>query len=293
MRSDVTEAASKAAAQIEQQAVGYADKTWDYVVQYGPGVVKVLLLLALAWIFARWARRAVERVLQRAKFDLTLTKFFSNLVKWVILAVAAVAILGQFGVQTATFAAVFGATGLALGLALQGSLSHLAAGVMLLVFRPFKIGDGILVGGQSGVVNEIDLFTTSLDTGDGRRIIIPNGQIFGNVIENQTFHARRRVDLAIALAGDSDIDRCMAVLLEAAQATPGVLAEPGPAAVLVDLAGGGQNWSVQVWAKNAEVGEVRRKLAKRVREAITREQLSGPRPAMDVRVTAIEGLRVT
>lgn len=274
-------------------AVGQqASKGWEMVVKYAPDAIIVLLMVALAWFLSTWARRAVRVALEKAKFDPTLTKFFSNLVKWLILAVAIVMVLGRFGIETATFAAVFGATGLAIGLALQGSLQHLAAGVMLLVFRPFKVGDAIVVSGVTGMVNEIDLFTTSIDTFDGRRIIVPNGQIFGSVIENSTHHPHRRADINITLSGSNDVARVHEVLLRAAKVTKGALESPPADVILMDLAGGNQNWSVQVWAKTTELGIVRENLASSVREALTREGIEGPRPMFDVNVVGLSGAKI-
>jgi small conductance mechanosensitive channel len=159
----------------------------------------------------------------------------------------------------------------------------LAAGVMLLVFRPFKVGDGIAVGGQAGTVNEIDLFTTTLDTADGRRIIMPNGGIFGSVIENTTYHPRRRVDVSVTIAG-GDPDQIRPVLVAAAKAAKGVLADPSPDAAILDMGG---VWSVQAWANTSEAGAVRQAIIGSLRKAIPAAGLAGPRSSMDVVITAV------
>jgi small conductance mechanosensitive channel len=255
-----------------------------WVTKYGPDVLTVLIVLVVAWFLAAWAKRAVRKTLDRANFDLTAAKFFSNIARWSILAMAVVISLSRFGIETATFAALIAALGLALGLALQGTLSHLASGVMLLIFRPFKIGDSIAVAGQSGVVNELDLFTTSIDTADGRRVIIPNGQIFGNTIENQSHHPRRRTDVSITLSGSHDPELTRRVLLASTQGTPGVLMDPLPDVILLDMPGGNALWSVQAWGKTSELGSVRQALLKNLRETMKREGLGGPRQMMDVNV---------
>jgi len=246
--------------------------------------VSALVILIVAWFLATWAKRTIRRALDRAHVDLTASKFFSNMARWAILTLAVAWCLVRFGVNETSVAALIGAVGIALGLALQGTLSHLASGVMLLIFRPFKVGDVIAVGGQTGTVNELDLMSTTLDTADGRRIIIPNGQIFGNTIENQTHHPRRRTDVTIVLAGGSDVDRCRRVLLAASQGTPGVLMDPHPDVVLMDLPGGNLQWSVQAWAKTSELAGVRQALLKSLRDALAKEGLAGPRPGMDVNV---------
>lgn len=261
-----------------------ADKAIGYVERYGPDVLTVFLIMFASWVLAGWARRTARRGLERAHFDLTLSKFLSNMVRWIILAVAVIMCLGRFGIQTASFAALIGAAGLAIGLGFQGSLSNMAAGVMLLVFRPFKVGDGIAVGGTSGSVNEIDLFTTLIDTADGRRIIMPNGAIFGSVIENTTHHPRRRVDVAVAVAGPHEVEAVRAVLVLAARGTPGVLPDPAAEAVVLDMVG---NWSVQAWAKTGEAGAVRQAIIKSLKHALAQAGFGGPRPVMDVTVTGL------
>ncbi|MFN0131375.1 MAG: mechanosensitive ion channel family protein [Phycisphaerales bacterium] len=255
-----------------------------FALDYGPNILAVLAILTVAWFLSNWARRAVRNGLQRANFDLTLSKFFGNVIRWAILALAIITCLGRFGIQTATFAAMLGAVGLAIGLALQGTLSHMAAGVMLLVFRPFKVGDGISAAGQSGVVNEIDLFTTTLDTADGRRIIVPNGAIFGNVIENATYHPRRRIDLPVAASPAVDPDTICSVLLEAATSVPGILADPAPEVVQNDLAG---SWTIMAWVPTPNFATLRQGLLRAARQAMIQQGIAAPRPVMDVAITAM------
>ena len=257
---------------------------WSKAVDYGVRIAGVILLLAVAWILASWTRRLIRQAFTRTGTDPTLGKFVSNLARWAILVLAVLACLGTVGVQTTSFAAVVGAAGLAIGLALQGSLSHLAAGVMLLVFRPFRVGDGVVVGGQTGLVNEIDLFTTTIDTPDGRRVIIPNGQIFGNVIENLTYHPRRRIDLTVNVAPASDPDRVRTALIAAAHATPGVLADPAPDAAQTDLAGG---WMLMAWVNTPEFLVIRQSLMKAVRESLMRDRIDPARPLMDIHVKSM------
>jgi small conductance mechanosensitive channel len=264
-----------------------ASKGWDYVEKYGPSVIAVLFIMSVAWLLSAWTQRGVRRGLERANFDLTLTKFLSNLVRWAILAIAVITCLGQFGFQTASFAALIGATGLALGLGFQGSLANLAAGVMLLVFRPFKVGDGIVVAGNTGLVNEIGLFTTELDTADGRRIIIPNGAIFGATIENSTYHGQRRVDITVAVAASADPPKVRGALLEAARSTKGVLTDPAPDVVLLDLT---MSWSVQAWTKTGEMLAVRQALLESIKQKLGAAGIPGPRPVMDVTVTGLPDL---
>lgn len=248
-------------------------------------VVGAILLLFLAWVMSRWVRRAVLRGLERAKFDRTLAKFFANTLRWIVLAVAVLACLGTFGFNVTSFAAVLGAVGLAIGLGFQGSLSNLAAGVLLLVFRPFKIGDSVVVGGQTGIVDGIDLFTTNLDTPDGRRIIMPNSAIFGSTIENTTHHPIRRTMLQVTVSGAADISEVRATfqgLVErVTREVPGAKHEPAPIAVMTDMAGG-LVWQLSVWGEGAALGVIRERLIELTRDAIVEMKAGVPRACMDV-----------
>lgn len=260
------------------------DSIIDAVAHFGLDLVGALLLLAATWIVARWARRAVAKSLGKSKLDETLTKFFSNMTGWGILVLGVIAILGIFGISTASFAAVLGAAGLAIGLAFQGTLSNFAAGVMLLVFRPFKVGDVVKVAGEQGKIDEIDLLVTKLDTPDNRRIIIPNSKIFGDTIETVTFHPIRRVDVAVGTDYGADLDRVRAVLGEAAAAVEGRLDEPPPQIFLDVLGDSSIAWQVRVWCHTPDYFDVRQAATRRVKKALDDAGIGIPFPQMDVHV---------
>jgi len=252
------------------------------IVQYGTSAVGALVMLFVAWIIARICARLVTRGLERAKFDVTLTRFFGRMVKWLILLLAVLMCLSVFGVETTSFAAVIGATGLAIGLAFQGALGNFAAGVMLLVFRPYKVGDVVNVGGQLGKVFEIDLFTTVLDTFDNRRIVMPNGAVFGSTIENITHHPQRRADVDVGVGYAADIDRTREVLAAAAASVEGGLADPEPAVVLLGLGASSVDWSVRVWANADDFGAVKQATIRAVKMALDEAGIEIPFPQMDV-----------
>ena len=184
---------------LSQQAMQLAAK-------YVPMVVGFLVAIFITWIVAGWAKRVTVKSLERSKFDETLTKFFGNAARYLVLIVGVVSCLGIFGIQTAGLAGVIAAGGLAVGLAFQGTLSNFASGVMLLVFRPFKVGDVVNVAGQTGKIVEIELFTTEMNTPDNRKIILPNSAIFGSTIENVTHFDTRRCDVTVGAAYDADLD---------------------------------------------------------------------------------------
>ncbi len=257
----------------------------EYVVPYGTRVIGVLVLLFIAWIIARWISSITRKGMERAKIDTTLTKFASNMVRWLVLILAGLACLSVFGIQTTSFAALIGAAGLALGLAFQGTLGNMSAGVMLLVFRPFKVGDAVNIGGETGLVNEVGLFTTEIDTFDNRRFIIPNGEIFGTTIENITYHPRRRADVAVGVEYGADIDKTREVLEAAANRVPGRLEDPAPVVFLSELGGSSVDWSVRVWAPTADFGAVKQATIREVKNSLDEAGIGIPYPTMDVNLT--------
>jgi small conductance mechanosensitive channel len=261
---------------VEDSARSLADQLWSYLVGYGLRVAGVILFLVLAWIVAKWLRRLIVRAFAAANVDPTLGKFVANVTRWAIIILVALACLGTFGLETMNFTAVIGAAGLAIGLAFQGSLSNLAAGVMLLVFRPFRVGDLITVAGQNGRVNEIDLFMTELDTPDGRRIVIPNSQIFGNVIENLTYHSTRRIDIAVGVPPTVDAGRMRDVLREAIRRVPGVLERPGPVILIDQMGHAFVNWTVQLWVRRDEYLTLRQRAMDEIRTALEQAGIAGP-----------------
>lgn len=189
---------------LEQWGLGA--ETLNMAVSWGARIVGVLVILFGALIVAGWLKRMVVKRLEPTT-DKTLARFMGNVVRWVVLVLAFVGCLGLFGIETTSFAAVLGGASVAIGLAMKGTLSNVAAGAMLLVFRPYKVGDVVKVDGTQGKVDEIGLFTTTMDTPDKRRIIIPNGNIFGDTIENVTFHEERRVDVNVGVGYEATSTR--------------------------------------------------------------------------------------
>ncbi|WP_231930790.1 mechanosensitive ion channel family protein [Botrimarina hoheduenensis] len=250
--------------------------------QGGMRVALALIILFLALTFAGWVASTVRASLTRLKFDATLSKFLAKLAWWGVVAVAGVCCLSYFGVETTSFAALLGAAGFAIGLAFQGTLSNFAAGAMLLIFRPFRVGDTVNVGGQLGTVDEIELFTTTLDTFDNRRIILPNSSVFGSTIENVTHHRVRRADIAVGVVYSADIDLTRATLETALEATPGVLHEPKPAVVLVQLGASSVDWSVRGWAPTTDFLTVKQALIRSVKNHLDRAGIGIPFPQMEI-----------
>jgi small conductance mechanosensitive channel len=267
---------------VKSEAVRLADRAWNLGVEWGIRVIGVIILLVAAWMLAAWARRTLYRGLNKPQFDQTLIRFLSNFLRWAILTMGVVAALTIFGIAPASLAAVVGATGLAVGLAMQGSLSNLAAGIMLLILRPFKVGESITVAGFTGVVDEIELFYTKLDTADRRRVMIPNSAVFGAPIDNSTHHAVRRAEVLVTVAAGSSIEQTRAALQGAITRIAGILPEPAAEVALVDLVqvgAGGLVWAVRVWVSTSRLGSVREALVQAVKESLDAAGIGFPTAA--------------
>ena len=252
------------------------------VLGWAVNVAKAVGLLIVVWIAGGWARRATINGLKRAHFDATLSKFFSGMARWVVLAAGLLAALSIFGISTTSFAALLGGAGLAVGLAFSGTLGSFAAGVLLLTFRPFKVGDFVSVSGETGTVDEVGVFTTTLDTPDNRRVILPNSGVFGSTIENVSHHPIRRADVAVGADYSADIDRTREVLEAAARDVPGRLADRDPQVVLVGLGGSSVDWQVRVWAAKADYLAVKQATTRAVKLALDQAGIGIPFPQMDV-----------
>ncbi len=250
-------------------------------------VVGAILLVIATFIVAGWAGRAVRKSVDRSNLDPTLAQFFSSVARYAVLILGGLAVLSVFGISVASFAAILAAAGFAIGLALQGTLSHFAAGVMLLIFRPFKVGDVINAAGVIGKVDAIGLFTTTLDTPDNRRLIVPNGEISSSTIENITFHETRRVDVAVGTDYGADLADVRSVLEAAAASVEGGLAEPAPQVFLSELGGSSIDWSVRVWAKTSDYWNVRQWLTRDVKNALDARGIGIPFPQMDVHLDTL------
>ncbi|MCP3981093.1 MAG: mechanosensitive ion channel [bacterium] len=257
------------------------------IVAYGVKGLGAVALLIVVWIAGGWARRAVNRGLARSSFDPTLGKFFANMARWVVIIAGLLGVLGYFGIETTSFAAIFAGAGLAIGMALSGTLGNFASGIMLLVFRPFEVGHVIRASGEIGKVFEIGLFNTTLDTPDNRRIIMPNGIVAGGTIENVSHHETRRVDVAVGTDYTADLDRTRQVLEQAARALSQRLPDEDPAIVLSELGGSSIDWVVRVWVKADDYWPAKDALTRAVKVALDDAKIGIPFPQMDVHVDQV------
>jgi small conductance mechanosensitive channel len=249
---------------------------------YGLRVVGAIVVLIVGRMVAGGVRRAVKRFMQRSETDPTLIPFVSSLIYYLVIAFVVIAVLGLFGIPTASFVAVLGAAGLAVGLALQGTLSNFAAGVMLLVFRPFKVGDVVEAGGSTGKVVAISIFTTTMHSPDNKVIIQPNSQVLSGTIVNYNGNDTRRVDLVMGIGYDDDIGLAMETIRKIVTAHPKVHADPEPQIEVSNLGESSVDLVVRPWCDAGDYWTVFFDLTRQLKEGLEAAGCSIPYPQRDV-----------
>ena len=252
------------------------------ITTWGPRVVGAIAVLIVGRIAAGWSRRGVRRVLERSKMDETLVPFLSSLAYYLIIALVIIAALQLLGLQTIPLFAVLGAVALAVGLALQNTLSDVASGAMLLAFRPFSVGHYVEIGGTEGTVDGIALFRTTLNTPDNVRIIMPNSSVWGQMIKNYAANDTRRIDLLIGVSYDDDLSKVKDIIEQVMAEDDRILAEPAPVVAVHELADSSVNLVVRPWCKREDYWNVRWDITQRVKEELEAQGCSIPLPQHDV-----------
>lgn len=252
------------------------------IMDYGIRVGVALLILLLGGWAARLASRFFERTLVRRNIDLTISRFLRNLVYGAGFAFVVIAALGQLGIQTASFVAIIGAAGLAVGLALQGSLSNFAAGVLMITLRPCKVGDFIEAAGVAGAVHEISLFTTTIKTGDNKTVIVPNSDLLNGNITNYTEEKKRRIDMVIGVSYSADTATVKKVLRDVVEAEPRVLKDMDIDIALRNLGGSSVDFIVRPWVKTEDYWAVHDDLLEAIKARLDENNIGIPFPQMDV-----------
>lgn len=241
-----------------------------------------IVIVVVGRIVVKWAVKLARKVMIRAELDPILVNFLSSIASAVLLLFVFIAALDQLGVNTTSLIALLGAAGLAIGLALQGSLQNFAAGVMLIVFRPFKLGDFIEAGGVVGVVEKISIFSTIMKTGDNREIIIPNGQIYSGAITNYSARDTRRIDMVFGIGYDDDMRKAKQIMIDILEAHELVLSDPAPAVAVAELADSSVNFNVRPWVNSGDYWPVRSDLIEKIKLAFDDNGISIPYPQMDI-----------
>ncbi|AZV79635.1 mechanosensitive ion channel family protein [Parasedimentitalea marina] len=241
--------------------------------------IKALAVLVLGWIAAGMVGRTIrKRVNATPEIDPTLGNFVASIIRWALILVVLVAVLGIFGIQATSLVAMMGAATLAIGLALQGTLSDLAAGFMLVLFRPYKLGQYVDIGGTSGTVKDLNLFITELVTPDNVQIIVPNGQAWGAVITNFSHHETRRVDLVFGIDYGDDANKAKDIILQLANADTRVLKDPEPWVRVTNLGDSSVDLTTRIWCNAADYWELKFAMTQAVKEAFDTNGISIPYP---------------
>jgi len=249
-----------------------------FLTTYGMQVIGAVIILILGRIGAGFGRKIIKKLLIRSKTDAAVVSFVANLTYFLILTFAVLAALAKFGIQTASFVAILGAAGFAVGFALQGSLANFAAGVLILVLRPFKTGDYIEGAGVAGTVKGIELFNTILATPDNIKIMVPNGKLFGNVIKNMSAYDTRRVDLVVGIGYGASIGKAVEVLGDLMRKDPRILSNPPAQIAVSELADSSVNLLVRPWTKRQDLWAVRWDLTRAIKEAFDEHGIEIPFP---------------
>ena len=258
--------------------------TETYVIPWGINIVMALAIFVVGRIVVGILCSLLGKVLTRAKMDTILIEFVVSIANAVLLLFIIVASLNQLGVDTTSLVALLAAAGLAIGLSLQGSLQNFAAGVMLLMFRPFKAGDFIEAGGASGIVLTINIFTSTIRTGDNKEVIIPNGSIYGGNIVNYSSMPTRRVDMVFGIGYGDDLKKAKQVLQSIVDADERILKEPTPTIAVSELGDSSVNFVVRPWVNSADYWGVFFDTQETVKLRFDQEDISIPFPQMDVHV---------
>lgn len=262
-------------------------------IRYGLDLVGAIALLVVGWFAASWVRRKLRKaLLLLPQFDRMVAALLSNLARYVILVLVLVAVLAQFGVQTASILAVMGTIGLGIGLALQGTLSNIAAGFMLLFLRPFKVGDYIDAEGIAGTVVEVGLFATELTTYDGIFLAVPNNQIWSRSVLNYSRLPTRRMDIVVSISYDDDTAKAMTALEDLVRHDDRVLQDPRPQIMVKELADSSVNLNVRFWTTVEAYWDLLWDMNKATREAVEAVGCSIPYPQRDLHIVSPEGLKL-
>jgi small conductance mechanosensitive channel len=272
-----------------QAAQEILDQLLQFGTDYGLKIIGAVIILILGRIAAGIVRKLIKKALERANTDPAIVSFAGSLVYILILTFATLAALAKFGIQTASFVAILGAAGFAVGFALQGSLGNFASGVLILVFRPFRIGDFIDAAGVTGTVKDIHLFTTLLATPDNVQIIVPNGKLYGDIIKNYSANDTRRVDMVIGIGYGSSMKKAAELMEGLIKADERILTDPAPTIAVAELADSSVNFIVRPWVKKEDYWTVKFDLTEKIKETFDANDIEIPFPQHSIHMVTEQG----
>jgi len=263
--------------------------TIAFLIRMGMQALAAIAILVVGWLIAATGERSVRKRAARSQtMDATLAIVLAKITRALILAVTLIAVLNQFGVQTTSLIALLGAAGLAIGLALQGALSNVAAGIMLLMLRPFRVGDVVEFGSTLGTVDEIGLFVTSMHRPDNIAMIVPNSQVWGNTIMNYGRNDTRRVDMIFGISYSDDMDKAVGIISTLIDADQRFLKEPEPLVAVAELADSSVNIFARPWVNRQDFFAAKLDLTRKVKERFDSEGISIPFPQQDVHLHQVQ-----
>jgi small conductance mechanosensitive channel len=267
---------------IQAQVFDLGDAAWQLVEKYGPSLVYALIVFIVGLWVIKMITRGVKRVIQKSEIDDSLTTFLSSLVSMILKVILVITVIDMVGIQATSFIAILGAAGLAVGMALSGTLQNFAGGVMILVFKPFKVGDYIDAQGHAGTVNQIQIFNTILKTPDNKTIIIPNGGLSTGSMVNYSTEETRRVDFTFGIGYSDDIDKAKGILNELVEKDSRILKDPAHMIAVSELADSSVNFVVRVWVNSGDYWGVHFDMIEAVKKAFDEKGVSIPFPQRDI-----------
>ncbi|AUD78427.1 mechanosensitive ion channel protein MscS [Kangiella profundi] len=270
------------------QITSFAENSWQVMMDYAPKVISALVVLVIGLIIIRMIVNGVRKAFEKKKFDVTLQRFLVSMISILLKAALAITVIGMLGIQMTTFVAMLGAAGLAIGLALSGTLQNFAGGVILLILRPYRVGDFVEMQGHSGTVKEIQIFNTIMTTPDNKTIIIPNSPISTGSMINYSTQPKRRVDFTIGIGYDDDIDKAREVILGVITKDERVHKDPEPFIAVSALADSSVNFVLRVWADSGDYWGVYFENLEAIKKALDANNISIPYPQRDVHLHTVE-----
>lgn len=251
-------------------------------VEFAFNLIKAIIIFYVGKLIVGIIVRTVRKIMAKRDIEDTLENFVLSLLRMVLMLFVIIATVGALGMQTTSFVAVLGAAGLAIGLALQGSLSNFASGVLIVLFKPYRVGDWVEAGGISGAVERVEILTTVFNTGDNKKVIVPNGQVMGSIITNYSANQQRRVDMVVGVSYDDDLDKVRVTLEELIAADDRVLSEPPHKVAVSELGDSSVNFIVRPWVKTEDYWGVMFDLTEAIKKRFDKEGISFPFPQQDV-----------
>ena len=256
----------------------WVDSGYDLIMVYAPRLIMAIVIWFIGIWIIKMLRKGIKRALDKGDYDISLKNFMLSLTGWALKILLIVVVLGTVGIETTSFAAILAAAGLAIGLSLQGSLANFAGGILIMIFKPFKVGDTIQAQGELGTVKEIDIFTTKLNSPDNKQIIIPNGALSNGNITNFTSQGTRRIDFTFGVDYGSDIKQTKELLMNQLTSHPKILKDPAPVVSLMELADSSINFIARPWVKTEDYWSVYFDITESTKEALDAAGIEIPYP---------------